>query len=29
MLGEVTFTVARGEKWGIIGRNGSGKTSLF
>ncbi len=25
----VTLTVARGEKWGIIGRNGSGKTSLF
>jgi len=25
----VTFTVARGERWGILGRNGSGKTTLF
>jgi len=25
----VTLTVRRGEKWGIIGRNGSGKTSLL
>jgi ATP-binding cassette subfamily F protein 3 len=25
----VTFTVSRGEKWGIVGRNGSGKTSLL
>ena len=25
----VTFTVARGERWGVIGRNGSGKTTLF
>jgi ATPase subunit of ABC transporter with duplicated ATPase domains len=25
----VTFTVAAGERWGIIGRNGSGKTTLF
>jgi ATP-binding cassette, subfamily F, member 3 len=29
VLGDVSFTVTRGEKWGIIGRNGSGKTSLF
>jgi ATP-binding cassette subfamily F protein 3 len=29
VLENVTFTVTRGEKWGIIGRNGSGKTSLF
>jgi ATP-binding cassette subfamily F protein 3 len=25
----VTWTVSQGEKWGIVGRNGSGKTSLF
>ncbi|MBM4195205.1 MAG: ABC-F family ATP-binding cassette domain-containing protein, partial [Gemmatimonadetes bacterium] len=29
LLDRVTFTVAAGERWGIIGRNGSGKTSLF
>jgi ATP-binding cassette, subfamily F, member 3 len=26
---DVTFTVTRGEKWGIIGRNGTGKTTLL
>ncbi|MDF1504446.1 ABC-F family ATP-binding cassette domain-containing protein [Roseisolibacter sp. H3M3-2] len=26
---DVTFTVAAGERWGIVGRNGSGKTTLF
>jgi ATP-binding cassette, subfamily F, member 3 len=25
----VSFTVARGERWGIVGRNGTGKTTLF
>ncbi|HVF39831.1 MAG TPA: ABC-F family ATP-binding cassette domain-containing protein [Gemmatimonadaceae bacterium] len=25
----VTFTVAKGERWGIVGRNGTGKTTLF
>jgi ATP-binding cassette subfamily F protein 3 len=25
----ITFTVARGDRWGILGRNGSGKTTLF
>ena len=25
----ITFTVAKGERWGIIGRNGAGKTSIF
>lgn len=29
LLREVTFTVAAGERWGIVGRNGSGKTTLF
>ncbi|HMN07410.1 MAG TPA: ATP-binding cassette domain-containing protein [Gemmatimonadaceae bacterium] len=29
ILRDVTFTVAAGEKWGVIGRNGSGKTTLF
>jgi ATP-binding cassette subfamily F protein 3 len=26
---DVTFTVAKGERWGVVGRNGCGKTSLF
>jgi len=25
----VTFTVGAGDRWGIVGRNKSGKTSLF
>jgi ATP-binding cassette subfamily F protein 3 len=25
----ITFTVAKGDRWGILGRNGSGKTTLF
>lgn len=25
----VTFTAAKGDRWGIIGRNGTGKTTLF
>ncbi len=29
LLHDVTFTVARGERWGVIGRNGRGKTTLF
>ncbi|MDH4131687.1 MAG: ATP-binding cassette domain-containing protein, partial [Gemmatimonadota bacterium] len=29
LLTGVTLTIARGERWGVIGRNGSGKTSLF
>jgi ATP-binding cassette subfamily F protein 3 len=29
LLKDVTFTVGDGDRWGIIGRNGSGKTSLF
>jgi len=26
---DVTFTVTSGERWGIVGRNGTGKTTLF
>ena len=29
IIHDVTFTVGAGEKWGIIGRNGTGKTTLF
>ncbi|MFZ5625368.1 MAG: ABC-F family ATP-binding cassette domain-containing protein, partial [Gemmatimonadota bacterium] len=29
ILENVTVTVDRGSRWGIVGRNGSGKTSLF
>ena len=26
---DVTFTISAGERWGVIGRNGTGKTTLF
>lgn len=26
---DITFTAAKGERWGIVGRNGTGKTTLF
>jgi ATP-binding cassette, subfamily F, member 3 len=29
LFSNVTFTVAQGERWGIVGRNGTGKTTLF
>ncbi len=29
LLKDVTFTVGDGDRWGIIGRNGAGKSSLF
>ncbi len=29
LFDRVSFTVAAGDRWGIIGRNGSGKTTLF
>jgi ATP-binding cassette subfamily F protein 3 len=29
LLSDVTFTVVRGDRWGVVGRNGTGKTTLF
>ena len=29
LLTDITCVVGRGERWGLIGRNGGGKTSLF
>ena len=29
LIHDVTFTVGKGDRWGVVGRNGSGKTSLF
>lgn len=29
VLDDVSFTVGRGERWGIVGRNGTGKTTLL
>ena len=29
LFSDVNFTVERGERWGIVGRNGTGKTTLF
>ncbi len=29
LLSEVSFAVERGDRWGVIGRNGTGKTTLF
>src|SRR5712691_8666616 len=29
LFSNVTFAVAPGERWGIVGRNGTGKTTLF
>jgi ATP-binding cassette subfamily F protein 3 len=29
VLERVNFTVTAGERWGIVGRNGTGKTSIF
>lgn len=26
---DISFTVAEGDRWGIVGRNGTGKTTLF
>ncbi|HSU95052.1 MAG TPA: ABC-F family ATP-binding cassette domain-containing protein [Gemmatimonadaceae bacterium] len=29
LFSDITFTIAARERWGIIGRNGTGKTTLF
>src|SRR5881275_1235114 len=29
LFSDFSFTVAGGERWGIVGRNGTGKTTLF
>jgi ATP-binding cassette, subfamily F, member 3 len=29
LLKDLSFTVTRGERWGIVGRNGAGKTTIF
>jgi ATP-binding cassette subfamily F protein 3 len=29
LFNDITFTIASGERWGIVGRNGTGKTTLF
>ncbi|NUQ21380.1 MAG: ATP-binding cassette domain-containing protein [Gemmatimonadaceae bacterium] len=29
LFSDITFTIARGDRWGIVGRNGIGKTTLF
>jgi ATP-binding cassette, subfamily F, member 3 len=29
LFSDITFTVAARERWGVIGRNGTGKTTLF
>ena len=29
LLHDLTFTIAAGDKWGIVGRNGTGKTTIF
>jgi len=29
LFSDITFTVAAGDVWGVVGRNGTGKTTLF
>jgi ATP-binding cassette subfamily F protein 3 len=29
LFSDVTFTITVGERWGVVGRNGTGKTTLF
>ena len=28
IISDVTFTISRGDRWGVVGRNGTGKTTL-
>ncbi len=29
LFNDITFTISAGERWGVVGRNGTGKTTLF
>ena len=29
LFADVTLTISAGERWGVVGRNGTGKTTLF
>ena len=29
LFADATFTIERGERWGVVGRNGTGKTTVF
>src|SRR5436853_271889 len=29
LFSDVTFTIEPGQRWGVVGRNGTGKTTLF
>ena len=29
LLSDVSLTLAKGERWGVVGRNGAGKTTIF
>src|SRR5438067_1170709 len=29
LFSDITFTVGAGDRWGVVGRNGTGKTTLF